>query len=44
MYICEDCPLPHIVEKTGKCFDCLGNEEPLEDEVIETQPIMKEFI
>lgn len=23
--ICEDCPLPHIVLRDGKCFDCLGD-------------------
>jgi hypothetical protein len=25
--ICEDCPCPEIVERYGKCFDCIGVEE-----------------
>ena len=28
--ICEDCPLPHEVERTGKCFDCIGTEDAIE--------------
>ena len=30
--ICEDCPCPHLVARDGKCFNCTGREEPLDDE------------
>ena len=32
MNICPDCPNPTYVEQTGKCFECIDGEEPLDAE------------
>ena len=30
MNICDDCPCPNLVERDGKCFDCIGDGIPLD--------------
>ena len=32
MNICPECPNPSYVERTGKCFECIDGEEPLDAE------------
>ena len=32
MNICPECPNPAHVERTGKCFECIDGEEPLDTE------------
>jgi len=33
MEICDDCPDWGYVARTGKCFDCIGGDLPLEIEM-----------
>ena len=34
--VCPDCPLPNVVEKDGKCFDCIGSEDEKVAEAVQS--------